>query len=60
MSRANVIERAFQLASDCQSVVEVRERLRREGYIQVDAHFSGRMVKKQIRQRLKGGSPQAA
>jgi len=52
MSQANIIERAFQLAPECQTVVEVRNKLSREGYLQVDAHFSGRLIKKEIAQRL--------
>ena len=56
MSQANIIERAFQLAPECQSVIEVRARLRREGYFHVDAHFGGRLIKSQIKQRLNGAS----
>ena len=53
MSPANIIERAFQVAPECQSIVEVRTKLRREGYIQVDAHLGGRLIKSQIKQRLR-------
>jgi hypothetical protein len=52
MSQMNIIERAFQLAPECQSVVEVRNRLSREGYLQVDAHLGGRMIKAQLKERL--------
>jgi hypothetical protein len=45
MSEFNIIERAFQLAPKCQSVVEVRNRLRREGYFHVDAYLDGRQIK---------------
>jgi len=52
MSQANIIERAFEIAPECQSVVEVRNKLSREGYLQVDAHLCGWMIKTQIKQRL--------
>jgi hypothetical protein len=55
MSHINIIERAFQIASECQSVVQVRNRLSREGYLQVDAYLSGRGIKRQIKQRLSSG-----
>jgi len=54
MSEVNIIERAFQLAPECKTVVEVRNRLSREGYLQVDAHLSGRTIKAEIKQRLSG------
>ena len=52
MNEANIIERAFELAPDCRSIVEVRDRLRREGYFHVDAHLGGRLIKSEIKQRL--------
>lgn len=54
MSLGNIIERSFELAPECHSVVEVRNKLSREGYLQVDANFSGRLIKKEIAQRLNG------
>jgi hypothetical protein len=59
LSQANIIERAFELAPDCRSLVEVRNRLNREGYLQVDAHFSGSTIKAQIRQRLNSAASPA-
>ena len=56
MGQDNIIERAFQLAPECESVVEVRNRLRREGYFHVDAHFDGKLIKREIKQRLNGAS----
>ena len=50
----NIIERAFQLASDAVSIDEVKKQLRREGYLQVDAHFSGRQIRLELTQRLRG------
>lgn len=52
MNEANIIERAFELAPDCHSIVEVRDRLRREGYFHVDTHLGGRLIKSEIKQRL--------
>ena len=54
MSQASIIERAFQVAPECQSIGEVRNKLRREGYFQVDAHLGGRLIKSQIKHRLNG------
>ena len=48
----NIIERAFQLAGQCGTVMEVKDALKREGYAQVDAHLSGRGTKDQIKARL--------
>jgi len=48
MNSANVIERAFQLAPECGSLGELKRRLIREGYFQVEAHLSGRQIKAQI------------
>jgi hypothetical protein len=52
----DIIERAFQLAPECESVVEVRNKLRREGYFHVDAHLEGRVIKSEIKQRLNSPS----
>jgi hypothetical protein len=43
-----IIERAFQLASECGSVAELRQRLRREGYYSVDQHLGGPSIRKQL------------
>jgi hypothetical protein len=40
-----IIERAFQLARQLASVEEIRSRLRKEGYAQVDAHLMGRKIR---------------
>ena len=52
MEGVNIIERAFALAAECRSVDEVRQRLKREGYLQVDAHLSGRQIRSEIVSRL--------
>lgn len=45
---AGVIERAFQLAQDSANVEEIRTRLRREGYFNVDAHLMGRKIRSDL------------
>jgi hypothetical protein len=52
MQGVGVIERAFQIAPECGSVAEVRRRLLREGYINVDAHTGGRQIRQEIKVRL--------
>ena len=50
-----IIERAFQLATTSQTVEQIRSKLRKEGYANVDAHLSGSKIRsdltKSIRQR---------
>jgi len=43
-----VIERAFQLAQDSTNVEQIRSRLRREGYSNVDAHLMGRKIRSDL------------
>jgi hypothetical protein len=45
MKTVGTIERAYQLAPTSASLEEVRNKLRREGYAQVDAHLSGRVIR---------------
>ncbi len=52
MEGVDIIERAFQLAADSGSVDEVKRKLRREGYFQVEAHLSGRQIRAEVAQRL--------
>lgn len=40
-----IIERAFQLAEHSANVEEIRNRLRREGYSNVDGHLMGRQIR---------------
>ncbi len=58
MSDTNVIERAFQLAPECGSIDELKRRLIREGYLQVNAHLSGRLIRSQISPLLNRDSGQ--
>jgi hypothetical protein len=53
MQGIGIIERAYQLAPECGTVDEVRFRLRREGYFQVEAHLRGPQIRGEISRRLK-------
>jgi hydroxymethylpyrimidine/phosphomethylpyrimidine kinase len=52
MHTPNIIERAFQLAGDSNSVEEVRKALRGEGYSNVDAHLGGAGIKADLKKRF--------
>ena len=43
-----LIQRAFQLAPECGSIMELKRKLRAEGYAQVDAHLGGKLIKTQM------------
>jgi len=43
-----IIERAFELAGLSENVEEVRSRLKREGYFNVDAHLMGRKIRSDL------------
>jgi hypothetical protein len=40
----NIIERAFELAAECNSVDEVKRKLKGEGYQMVEQHLAGRII----------------
>ena len=40
-----IIERAFQLAELSANVEEIRSKLRKEGYSNVDGHLMGRQIR---------------
>lgn len=48
----NIIERAFELAAESGSVSEVKVKLGREGYFNVQAHLGGRVIRRDISERL--------
>jgi hypothetical protein len=48
----NVIERAFELARTSSTMSEVSFTLKREGYVNVDAHLAGRLIKAQLKKLL--------
>jgi hypothetical protein len=47
-----VIERAFEIAPECGTLEEIRQRLVREGYMDVAAHLDGKLIKMQLHERL--------
>ena len=49
---SNVIQRAFELSDEGHELEEIRTRLKREGYLQVDAHLNGPKIKSDLRKRL--------
>jgi hypothetical protein len=48
----DIIERAFQLARDSNSVDDIRKVLRQEGYSNVDAHLAGAAIKAQLKKQF--------
>jgi hypothetical protein len=48
----DIIERAFQLAPECESILQLERRLSREGYTSVAAHLSGKQIRREITDRL--------
>lgn len=53
MQGMNIIERAFQLAAQCETIVEVKAALKKEGYSQVEAHLAGRKIRADLGELLK-------
>jgi tRNA G26 N,N-dimethylase Trm1 len=52
MQTQNIIERAFEVASESTSIEEIRKVLRREGYSNVDAHLGGASIKADLKKRF--------
>ena len=52
MTRVNIIQRAFEIAPECGSIEEVRQRLAGEGYSQVGAHLTGAQIRREIAGKL--------
>jgi hypothetical protein len=48
----DIIARAYQLASECSNLEQVRLKLRREGYANVDAHLSSRQLRDDLKMIL--------
>ncbi|MEN3973134.1 hypothetical protein WJS89_10685 [Sphingomicrobium sp. XHP0235] len=46
------IGRAFELAKDSDSIEDIRKQLKEEGHFNVDAHFSGRQIKADLRRAI--------
>jgi hypothetical protein len=45
----NIIERAYQLARNTDSLDEIRRQLSVEGYTQVDAHLQGPKIRSDLK-----------
>ena len=52
MEGLTIIERAFAIAPDYGSIADVKRKLIDEGYLQVNAHLSGRQIRAEIIARL--------
>jgi hypothetical protein len=48
----NIIERAYQLATESGSIEEIKRKLMREGYVNVHAHLGGRQIRHDLLERL--------
>lgn len=53
MYNDNTVERAFQLASEAASIDEIKSRLRKEGYSNVEAHLGSPQLRSQLNALLK-------
>jgi hypothetical protein len=52
MFRKGMVERAFELASQCRSLDAVRARLKEEGYSGIDLHFASRSLRRDLCAKL--------
>lgn len=46
--------RAYQLAPSCRSLAEVKQKLKDEGFINIESHFGGASLRKEIKRLLAG------
>jgi hypothetical protein len=51
--KPGIIERALELAIDCESLTQLKHKLRAEGYELIDQHLSGKAIRRQIVERLR-------
>ena len=49
-----IIERAFQMAPDCSSIEELRAKLSREGYGNVDDHLRSSSLRADLKRQFRG------
>ena len=54
MAATSAVERAVEVAATCATLEEIRRTLRAEGYVSVDAHLAGRMIRGQLALLLSG------
>ena len=50
---SGTVKRAFELAPECQTIDEIRNKLRKEGFENVLEHLQGSSIQKELRSRLK-------
>ena len=55
MEHKKLVKRAFELASNCGTVGEVKRRLIAEGYTQVNAHLAAWQIRRGLLTRLNRG-----
>ena len=53
MHRVGTVERAFQIAPESATLDEVKKRLAREGYSNIEAHLTGPQIRRQLTVLLK-------
>ena len=53
MMEVGTIERAFQLAPECSTIDDIRFKLKREGYSEVDNHLQGSSIQRDLKRMLK-------
>lgn len=51
----DTVERAFQLAEESTSVDEIRAKLKKEGYSNVDAHLNGGQIRSALTKLMRRG-----
>ena len=56
MPDKNIIERAFELAPDCSSSNELRRRLRKEGFENVEGHLGGLGTRRELQKLYNQGA----
>lgn len=52
---SSAIKRAFELAPDCRTLTELRQRLSMEGYGNLQAHIGGRGTQRQLKVLFNNG-----
>jgi hypothetical protein len=48
-----IVERASKLAPECATIDEIRLKLKREGYSEVENHLQGSSIQKDLKRLLK-------
>ena len=58
MNDRPVVARAFELATECSSLKELRKKLRAEGYtlVVIDMHLDGRGIRRDLQKLYNGGA----